>query len=200
MSDFLPAQDINWLQGRQVGIVNYDEGDKALSVRFYRYSEPNGLAAIQAGGPSHIGKDHVKIFRPAEHNTWVVDEEATPYYQHRFPLHWQAYQQSRAQIPDGFPIALMFPNDPDRADALRAIHIHTIEQLAGVAEGALGKLGMGGREMVERAREYLDKAGDRQQWAAMQQAREQDQGVIASLKAELAELAARVTQRERAPA
>jgi hypothetical protein len=154
------------------------------------------VAAIASGGPAYVAKDYVKIFRPVEHNLWVVDREATDLDKARFPRHWQAYQDNRAQIPDGFPIALLFPNDPDRVDILRSQRIHTVEQLAGVSEAALGRLGMGGRELREKAQDYLEKAGDREQWSAMQQAREQDQAVIAALKAEMAELASRFTQRE----
>lgn len=200
MSDFTPAQGINWLPGGQVGRVIYDEGDKALSARFFRVSVPNGTAAIANGGPAYVAEDHVQIFRPAEHNLWAPVHRVEEIDKARFPRQWEAYQNSRAQVPDGFPIALMFPSDPDRVDILRSMRIHTIEQLAGVSEGALGKLGMGGRELVERAKEYLDKAGDREQWSAMERQREQDQAVIAALKAEMAELASRFSQREGAPA
>jgi len=200
MSDFSPALDIQWQPGGQVGIVSYDEGDKALSVTFHRVSEPNGVAAIANGGPAFVAKDYVKIFRPAEHNLWVVNREAIEDDKRRFPRHWEAYQNSRAQVPDGFPIALLFPQDPDRVDILRSMRIHTIEQLAGVSDGAAGKLGMGGRELVEKAKDYLETANDREQWAAMQREREHHQAELAALKAELAELAGRMTQREGVPA
>lgn len=196
MSDFERARDIEWEPGGAVGRVSYYEGDKALAVEFYRKSEPNGLAAIQSGGPAFVAKDYVRIYRPAEMKIWTVDREATEHDKRRFPRHWDAYKESRAQIPDGYPIALLFPNDPDRVDIMRGHRIHTIEQLAGVSDGAVGRLGMGGRELVEQAKEYLERAGDREQWAAMQQAREQDQAVIAALKAQMAELSAMVQKRE----
>ena len=201
MSDFTPAQGIEWGGASGVGRVVYDEGDKALHVTFRRHSERNGLHAIATGGPTFVAKDYVKIFRPAEYQLWVVDREATEDDKRRFPRQWAAYQEDRQQVPDGHPVALLFPHDPDRVANCQALRIQTIEQLAAVTDGALPKLGMGGLEMRDAAKAYMVGASDRDRVVAQAQIVEQQNSVIDDLKRQVAELAAlaeKPKQRERA--
>ncbi len=187
MSDFTPHTDIEWGSGG-VGRVVYDKGDRELHVTFHRFSERNGTAAIANGGPAFIAKDYVRIFRPAEYKLHVLDREATDEDKMRFRRQWDLYQSEREQVPDGYPITFIYPRDPDIVDRLRAARIHTVEQLAGVSEGAGPSLGMGWRDMVERARQFLETAPERDRAAAAEERLEQQAAQIAMLQEEIAQL------------
>jgi hypothetical protein len=43
------------------------------------------------------------------------------------------------------------------ADALKALYIYTIEQMANLPDIALQKVGMGGNELRQRAQAYIEK-------------------------------------------
>lgn len=191
MSDtqFAEGPAIQWNPGGTVGTQFYGP-DSALNVTFHRFSERNGAAAIAAGGPAFVAKDYVKIFKPAEYNLWVVDREVEEVDKYRFPRQWQAYQDQRAQVPDGYPIDLLFVHEPDRVDICRSLKIFTIEQLAGLSEQGISKLGMGARELVGRAQEYLDKAGSRELAVAQQKVVDQQNEQIAAMQAQIAQLLA----------
>ena len=184
MSDFSPATGIEWGNGG-VGQVQYNQGDRELHVTFHRFSERNGVAAIAAGKPAFVAKDYVRIFRPAEYKLHVLDREATEEDKHRFPRHWAAYQASMEQVPDGYPIVFLFPHDPDVVDRLKASRVHTVEQLAGISDGAGPALGLGWRDLVEKARDYMETAPDRDRAAAADERFEQQQATIEMLKREL---------------
>ena len=59
---------------------------------------------------------------------------------------------------DGTPVATLYPNDPALVTQFRALHIFTVEQLGGLTETGIMRLGMGGRAHVERAQKFLDAA------------------------------------------
>lgn len=188
ISDRLTVHGVNWEGGSGVGRAILDEGDKGLSVQFHRVSERNGVAAIASGAPPFVGKDFVRMFRPAEHKLQIIDREATEWDKARFPRQWEAYQRNQEQIPDGYPLHILFPHEPDMVDRCKACRIHTVEQLAGVSDGAASALGMGGNILIERARKFLETAGTNDRFVAQQERIDSQQAIIDQMQRELADL------------
>lgn len=189
MSEFLPSQDIQWGgPGGQVGVVSYGNRSNA---EFYRASVRNGNAAIANGEATFIGMDMVRIWQSGERNLWAPTHEVTEIDKMRFPSQWAAYQDGRKQVPDGIPIATLYPNEPDMVDRMRLVSIHTVEQLAELQETGIAKLGMGAREMVLKAQRFMETAGDNARSAALIAMKEQQDRVIAELQAQVAQLMAK---------
>jgi hypothetical protein len=103
----------------------------------------------------------------------------------RFPRQWQAYANQQEQVPDGTPIAVMFPQDPQICDQMLGLKVHTVEQLAGLGEEGIKRLGMGGRAYVERAKAFLAAASNMKGAHEMQRQLEAQTDEIATLKAAL---------------
>lgn len=189
MSDyFTPVQDISWTG--DVGIVRYDRGDAELNAQFKRVSEPNGQAAIAAGGPPYVAVDMVYICRPAEYNLWRTAHKVDESHKMRFPRQWAAFQANQAQIPDGYPVSMLFSNQPDRVDHCRSIGIHTVEQLAALSEQGMAKLGMGARDLKEQAEVYLEKAEKRDLLRTQMQIADQQSSEIEELRKQIAAMSA----------
>jgi hypothetical protein len=190
MSDaFLTTQGIEWGGlGGQVGVVSY--GDRS-NCEFYRASVRNGNAAIASGDAAFVGVDMIRIWQAGERNLWAPTCEVLDYHKRRFPAQWAAYQEGRKQIPDGIPVATLYPNEPDMADRLRMVSIHTIEQLAELQETGIAKLGMGAREMVLKAKQFMETAGDSARTAAMIADRDRQDATIAELQAQVTRLLAK---------
>lgn len=188
MSDFPPIAPYE-IDADGIGRAFYGS-DKELNVKFERRSFPNGAHAIANGEPPFIAKDIVFIGRAAEMNLWRPAYEVTEEHKYRFPRQWAAFQAQQQQVPDGYPIGMLFPNEPERVETCRALHIHTIEQLAALSEQGIAKLGMGGRVLKERAEAYLEKASKRDLLIAQEQIAERQNAEIEALRAELAAMRA----------
>lgn len=78
----------------------------------------------------------------------------------RFPRQWAAFKAAQEQGHDGTPIKEWAPLSGARAMELNAMGIYTVEQLSGVPDSAAANLGMGGRDLVNKAKAWLEQAKD----------------------------------------
>lgn len=83
---------------------------------------------------------------------------------------------------------------PAQAENFIALHVLTIEDVAAMTEEALGRFGMGARELREKAREWLK---GREGVQAIQQENEQLKQQLADVLARLSELEAEKPKRRR---
>ncbi len=79
-------------------------------------------------------------------------------YIRRFPDAWNAFYKGSSNAVEGTPLEVLFKNDPSKVEAYKFRHIVVIEQLANLNNTDAENLGMGGRDDVERARRFIEKA------------------------------------------
>jgi hypothetical protein len=142
---------VDW-QGH-VGMVQ--QADRRY-VKFFAGKVQNGVQSIAAGRPIFETVDMLEIRHPGEkevHHIRVREE-----HKHEFPRHWAAYEAGRVPDMDGTPIETLYPNDPAMVQQFKHLHIFTAEQMAGMTEQGISRLGMGGRSHVERAQKFLEAA------------------------------------------
>jgi len=141
-------------------------------LRFERRGVEDREATILAGRLVLKDVDYVLI-NPAgskdeiedEVENWL-DKSAKHTKAGRLPPNWldayrRLYEQWKVnqEIPEQGSSILNWPLlSPAQRHALLAINIRTLEQLAAVPDGSLEMLGMGGRELRERARNFLSTA------------------------------------------
>lgn len=157
--------------------------DARLFVEFFAYSEHQPFKSAEAGRPIFEKRDYIKIIQPGERDQMV--REVTDLDKMRFPNQWKAYENKQAQIPDGTPLEVLFPQDPQICDQFRALKIHVVEHLAGLGEEGIKRLGMGGREHVQRAKNFLAAASNMKGAHEMQIKIDEQANHIATLKAAL---------------
>src|SRR5262245_40273331 len=98
--------------------------------------------------------------QPALHfSHWEVDEETGEQrqvtYAERFPRQYQQFKSRQQQTKSGTPLEyLPFLTEGKRAE-LRALAVYTAEALAELDGQPLKNLGLGGRDLKNRAQEYL---------------------------------------------
>lgn len=156
MSETGFAQHTSINMGRDgVGAVAYGD-DSRLHVRFFRGKELHGLQSQEQGRPIFTGVDMCAIRQPGERDEW--HGRATEMHKQRFPRQWEAYQQGVEAIPDGTPLAVLFPNEPETVENLRSLKIYTLEQLADLQENAIARIGQGGRNLVTKAQKFKEAA------------------------------------------
>ncbi len=163
-------------------------GDDRLFVTFYTRSVQNNYKSEQEGRPVFEPRDFIKIIQPGERDE--NDREVREEDKFRFPRQWAAYQAKQEQVPEGAPLAVLYPNEPHIIDGMRALKIFTVEQLANLTEAAISRLGMGGREHVARAKRFIEAAEKFGKANQMQRELDAAKDEIAVLKSKVDQLTA----------
>lgn len=153
MSGFSSPQVPDDIHQRGVGQVSY-AADNRMVVWFFKKSEQNNFLSQQEGRPIFEGKDFVHIQQPGERDS--VEREARWDDKQRWERKWDAYQAGLEQQQSGTPTATLFPVNPETVDMLRALKVTTAEQLADMTEQGISRLGLGGRQLVQKAKDFLE--------------------------------------------
>ncbi len=134
------------------GIVEFGD-DSRLFVEFTNRAVPDEIASRDAGRPISRQVDYIRIRQPGER-----DEIMRPAHdgdRRRFARHWAAYQDGRQEAPDGAPLSLLFPNNPEIIENLKYFKVLVVEQLAALSDTQIQNLGMGARAWQQKAAEFL---------------------------------------------
>jgi hypothetical protein len=146
---------------------------KPAFVRFETRSIEDRDASIAEG--HYVGKDVVfaivtapgsrdTIERPVE--DWLLNiEEGVK--QERVPESWLSayrraykdYKESRETPEFGTPIKEWSVASPSQIKIMLDINVRTVEQLAEANEETVSRIGMGGRALKEKAKNWLESAG-----------------------------------------
>lgn len=163
-------------------------------VKFYRQWVRNNFKSKQEGREVGEEQDFILIISPGNSKT-EVRRKATEADMMAYGPEWAAYQQGKEQQMSGTPVELL-PGLPNgMADALKAMCVYTIEQLAGLSDIGMQKLGMGANELRNKAKTYLQGNG-----AGLRDELEQAKIKITTLETANAALQARVQELEAAQA
>ena len=113
----------------------------------------------QEGRPLFEDREFVRIIIPGDRRSMVV-EPLNEGHQQRWPREYEAYKAGREAPLEGTPLSEwpVSAMSPARVQELAYFHIRTVEQLAAVNDAQLQGLGMGARELRERAKTWLEVA------------------------------------------
>ena len=170
------------------GTVTFGKGDDGLFVQFYAHAVHLEFQSNQEGRPIYEQRDYVRVIQPGERDK--IERQVREDDKHRWPRQWAAYQAQQQQVPDGTPIDVLFPGAPHEVAMLKALHVHTVEMLAALSEQGIGRLGLGGRSKVERAKKFLDAAASMAGANKLQAELDEARAEIGALKAQMEQLIA----------
>jgi hypothetical protein len=113
----------------------------------------------QEGRPIFEDREFVRIIIPGDRRSMAV-EPVSEEHKARWPREYEAFRIGREAPLEGtplseWPVSLM---SPARVQELAYFNLRTVEQLAAVNDAQLQNLGMGSRELRERARTWLEVA------------------------------------------
>ncbi len=150
MNDF--ANMTQRFDAKNGGIVEFGD-DSRLFVEFTLRAVPDEIASREAQRPISRQVDYIRIRQPGER-----DEIMRPAHdgdRRRFARHWEAYQAGRQEAPDGTPLSILFPNNPEIVENLKYLKVFTIEQLGALNDTQVQNVGMGARQWQQKAAEFL---------------------------------------------
>jgi hypothetical protein len=157
-----------------------------------------GLSAIlddaktaEAGHEVYKDVEFIKIAIPGDRNS-LFFQPATEQHKKRFPRAWADYKARDITKPrEGLPIENWAPISRATALNLKAVNIHTVEDLAVVHDGHVASLGIQGRELRAKAQAFLEQARDTAAATRAAKEKQELQDQIKALQAQIADLAAR---------
>lgn len=172
-----------------------DNPDKGLHIEFFSKAVEHPRKSKEEGRPIYEDKAYVRIkfpgdakrvhVAPADEMHYVSHAQRQMTYAERFPEHFAVFEGEADELVGGTPLSEMPALSEAKRKEFRAQSIKTVEQLAGLPDPAISKLGFGTRDLVEAAKTYLEKA--------------QGASEVNALKAELQKLKAIMEQGEPAP-
>lgn len=142
--------------------------DLQLGVEFFTKAVENPQKSAKEGRPIFDDREFVRIRFPADNKRELVApahemhyvsharEQMT--YARRFAASYDAFQNEVEAFVTGTPIALLPGITESRKAELKALNVVTIEQLAGLPDASLRRIGMGARALVEQAQVFLESS------------------------------------------
>lgn len=156
--DFAQAKIVE--QGNNLYVTHGD--DSRLYVEFENRPVHQEFQSEEEGRPIYKDVPYINIMFPGDKTKQIcrpvklVDDMSGPSDPTRFPRQWALFQEQKEQVQTGTPVSEWGPVTRSQAMELKGMHIHTVEQLAGLADGALNW--MGSRELREKAKTWLENA------------------------------------------
>lgn len=145
-----------------------DNPDLSLGVRFYIEPVENPAKSREAGRPIYDEREFVEIGFPADNKRklvapahemhYVAHAKRQMTYAERFPDVYRAFKDEVAGFVSGTPLSEVGFLTASKKSELKALNVLTVEQLAGLPDASLRKIGMGAREMMEEAQAFLKRA------------------------------------------
>lgn len=134
--------------------ARYQHDDK-LFVTFYKRPIMRMKESNEAGRPIYREEVCIKIYIPGD-KTNQIDRIASEMDIERFRKQYEKFLKNEEQVV-GTPLEFSGIVDAATVEELRYFNVRTVEQLAGMNDGALQKFA-GGQQLKQRAQAWLDRA------------------------------------------
>ena len=133
------------------------EDDRALIVTFFTEKKLLGAKSIAAGREIYEDREYVKIQIKGQ-DKQVVVEEVKAYHKQKYPIAYQQFVLRKPAPVVGTPIEQLPGMGPTQAHHLKGLNLRSIEDLANVSdENTINAIGMGARDLVKRAKAWIEQ-------------------------------------------
>ena len=160
-----------------------------LILRFFRDAVPNTMKSEAAGREICDMVDMVSIIVPGSRDEMIkpVGEQE----KQRFGPQYQHWLSTQEQPVEGQPLDQVPWLNVAQVREMQHLNIKTLEQLAALSDTAIGHLGMGARDMVNKAKAYIEAAKGSAELTHMVAKNAELEREVASLKESIKEINAR---------
>lgn len=133
-----------------------NDSDANLWVKFFKRPVKLGAKSEREGRPCYEDRDFISIVVPGSQDETV--REVRDADKERFPVQWARYVANAEQVIDGTPLEDWPALSASQREELKYFKVFTVEQMAGLTDGQLQKLGAGYMPLRDRAKAYLETA------------------------------------------
>ena len=128
--------------------------------RFHYVPKLNKKKSEEAGTNVFDQVPYVEIIIPGDKNTRPT-VQVNDSHKQRWPEQWAAFEKLGFVPREGTPLEEWPGCNRAQVEEWKQLGVHTVQELAGMADHLIERLGMGGRQWVKKAQEYLAVAQDK---------------------------------------
>ena len=125
----------------------------AMHVEFYEESVFQAFESEKQQRQIFKSVDFIRLTHPGGKS--AVERAVRDDDKFSYPKKWERYKAQKEQTGDGTPVEQWAALSKAQVMELKAMHIHTVEQVRDLSDGDVSKLGMGYQEYRKRADIYL---------------------------------------------
>jgi hypothetical protein len=162
--------------------------ESTLYVSFYMDALEFKSESEKAGRPVFKDVPFIKILVPGD-TTNIIERKATKDDELKFPKAWARFQAQESEVIEGMPLEQWPQVTRSLLKELKYFEVHTVEQLAGLSDGQISKLGMGFTEYRNKARAFLAAAAGTADSTAQAAENQRLKDMIADLQRQMNEVA-----------
>jgi hypothetical protein len=181
---------------------NHTAGDGELQVYFYKGAALDAKKSKEEKKPCFYDTTFVRIQVPGDRTMTFdqpaqIDEENEhnlEAHNNRFPRQWKAFKAGQDSGALGTPLTALTALSPARAAELAYFKVATVEQLAGLTDANLQRIGAGYYEERKRARAFLAAQKDTELVTEVQEELAKRDEQIETMKRQLEQLMAQASR------
>lgn len=155
---------------------------QGVFVEFYMEAVEFKAESEKEGRPVFKEIPFIRIQHPGDRNN-VLEVAVTDHYKEKFAREWREFESRGQNEVVGMPLSQWPQITKSQVKEAEYFGIRTVEQLAAVNDGAIQKIGMGWRELRNKAQAYLDIAAGTADQTAQAAENDRLRQEIESLKA-----------------
>ncbi len=161
--------------------------ESTLYVSFYMDALEFKAESEKAGRPVFRDVPFIKILVPGDTSN-IIERKATKDDELKFPKAWARFKAQESEAVEGMPLEQWPQVTRSLLKELKYFEVHTVEQLAGLSDGQIAKLGMGFTEYRNKAKAYLAAAAGTASATAQEAENQRLRDQLADLQKQMSEL------------
>lgn len=131
--------------------------ESSVFVNIYTEAVEMKAESEKAGRPIFKDMPFIRISVPGDINN-IIERKLVENDKKRYPVAWAEYQRGEEQGFTGTPLEQWPQITRSQVKESKYFECHTVEQLSGLSDVHCQKMGMGFRELREKARAYIGAA------------------------------------------
>lgn len=133
--------------------------NRGIFPRFFMGEKEIKSLSEEKGYPQFRDQEMVEITIAGDNRTVVV-KKVDDSHKQRWPEQYAAFKRGEEEPLNGLPLKQCPLFTSAQVATMKALNIHTVEALAELNDSAIGRLGMGARAWVAKAKAYI-KEGEK---------------------------------------
>lgn len=164
--------------------------ENSVFVEFYTDAVEMKAQSEKEGRPIFEDRPFVRILNPGD-TTNIIECVAREEHKQKYPNAWKRYQANESGEHTGTPLEQWPQITRSQVKEAKYFEVHTVEQMAGLADVHISRMGMGFSDLRAKAKAYLALAVDTAQATKQAAENERLQRELDDLKAQIKDMGKR---------